>query len=53
MPINVVSDTASLLWRLRAYGRAVPDEFWEAAVAYAKPIFGQPGSPSSMSTWRS
>ena len=35
MPINVVTDGASLLWRLRAYGHAVPEGLWEAAAAYA------------------
>lgn len=39
MPINVMSDAASLLWRLRAYGHAVPDGLWEAAASYAGPAF--------------
>ena len=45
MPINVVSDTASFLWRLQAYGHAVPAGLWQAAAAYAKPIFLQAGFP--------
>ena len=45
MPINVVSDAASLLWRLRAYGYAVPAGLWEAAAAYARPIFARAGFP--------
>jgi hypothetical protein len=45
MPINVVSDAASLLWRLRAYGHTVPDGLWEQAAAYAEPVFAQPGFP--------
>jgi hypothetical protein len=45
MPINVVSDTASLLWRLHAYGHTVPEGLWKAAAAYAKPVFAQPGFP--------
>lgn len=39
MPINVVSDTASFLWRLQAYGHAVPAGLWEAAASYAEPIY--------------
>ncbi|HJS85290.1 MAG TPA: tetratricopeptide repeat protein [Acetobacteraceae bacterium] len=45
VPINVVSDAASLLWRLRAYGHTVPEGLWEAAAAYAEPIFAQAGFP--------
>lgn len=43
MPINVVSDAASLLWRLQAYGHAVPEGLWKAAAAYAEPVFSQAG----------
>ena len=39
MPVNVVSDTASFLWRLRAYGHAVPEGLWQAAAAYAGRAF--------------
>ncbi|MDN3563965.1 hypothetical protein QWZ14_06185, partial [Paeniroseomonas aquatica] len=28
MPVNVVSDTASFLWRLQAYGHEVPAGLW-------------------------
>jgi hypothetical protein len=45
MPINVVSDAASLLWRLQAYGHTVPKGLWEAAAAYAGPVFPQAGFP--------
>jgi hypothetical protein len=45
MPINVVSDTASLLWRLHAYGHAVPEGLWEAASAYAGSLFAEAGFP--------
>jgi hypothetical protein len=45
MPINVVSDAASLLWRLHAYGHTVPEGLWEAASTYAGPIFAQAGFP--------
>ncbi|TPG44816.1 tetratricopeptide repeat protein [Roseomonas nepalensis] len=37
--VNVVSDTASFLWRLQAYGHAVPEGLWQAAAAYAAPAF--------------
>ncbi|MFC7555335.1 hypothetical protein ACFQU7_28510 [Pseudoroseomonas wenyumeiae] len=43
MAINVMSDAASLLWRLRAYGHTVPEGLWEAAAAYAAPAFPQAG----------
>ncbi len=45
MPINVVSDSASLLWRLRAYGHAVPAGLWEEAAAYAAPLYPKAGLP--------
>src|SRR5262249_41418463 len=37
MPINIVSDSSSFLWRLQAYGHQVPAGLWEAAAAYANP----------------
>jgi hypothetical protein len=43
MPINVVSDTASFLWRLQAYGHTVPEGLWQAAAAYAGPAFPKAG----------
>ncbi|WP_022727695.1 tetratricopeptide repeat protein [Fodinicurvata sediminis] len=43
LPINVVSDTASFLWRLQAYGHAVPDGLWEEAAAYSEDYFQKPG----------
>jgi len=45
LPINIVTDTASFLWRLKAYGHAVPDGLWQAAAAYAAPVFPQAGMP--------
>jgi hypothetical protein len=45
MPINVVSDAASLLWRLHAYGHEVPARLWEEAAAFAKPVFAKAGFP--------
>ena len=43
LPLNIVSDTASFLWRLRVYGHAVPAGLWEAAAAYAEPLFPTAG----------
>lgn len=43
VPINVVSDTASFLWRLQAYGHTVPAGLWEAAASYAEPIYPRAG----------
>jgi hypothetical protein len=45
MPINIMSDSASLLWRLQAYGHAVPQRLWDEAAAYAGPRFAQAGFP--------
>lgn len=45
MPVNVVSDTASFLWRLQAYGHAVPAGLWQAAADYARPVFPAAGFP--------
>jgi hypothetical protein len=36
VPINVVSDTVSFLWRLGAYGYAVPSGLWADARRYAE-----------------
>ncbi|RAI57386.1 tetratricopeptide repeat protein [Roseicella frigidaeris] len=43
MPVNIVSDTASFLWRLQAYGHAVPPGLWQAAADYARPVFPAAG----------
>lgn len=43
MPINVVSDAASLLWRIGAYGHAVPEGYWNAIGAYAGAKFPEAG----------
>lgn len=45
MPINVVSDAASFLWRLHAYGHSVPAALWAAAASYAEPAFPTAGFP--------
>jgi tetratricopeptide (TPR) repeat protein len=38
-PLNAMSDCASLLWRLSAYGHAVPKDLWADADAYARRYF--------------
>ncbi|WP_426958913.1 tetratricopeptide repeat protein [Muricoccus radiodurans] len=43
--VNVVSDSASFLWRLQAYGHKVPEGLWQAAATYAAPAFPQAGFP--------
>lgn len=37
--LNVVSDSASLLWRLKAHGHDVPRALWDEAAAYAEGAF--------------
>jgi len=43
IPINIISDTAALLWRMHAYGHDVPPDLWQDAVAYARPYFQEGG----------
>ncbi|MBS0560073.1 MAG: tetratricopeptide repeat protein [Proteobacteria bacterium] len=43
MPINIVTDGASLLWRVQAYGHAAPDALWREAADYAAAAFPNPG----------
>jgi hypothetical protein len=38
-PLNAVTDGSSLLWRLQAYGHAVPDGLWAEADEYAQRAF--------------
>lgn len=45
VPVNVVSDTSSFLWRLQAYGHAVPAGLWEEAADYSSQYFRQAGFP--------
>ena len=44
-PLNVMSDCAALLWRLRAYGHAVPSDLWDEAEAYATAHFPKTSLP--------
>jgi tetratricopeptide (TPR) repeat protein len=44
-PINSVSDGASLLWRLAAYGHDVPKEIWVDAAVHAERSFPKAGVP--------
>jgi len=43
-PINIMTDAVSLLWRLQAYGHAVPAGLWETVRNYAETRFPKPGS---------
>jgi tetratricopeptide (TPR) repeat protein len=44
-PLNVMSDCAALLWRLSAYGHAVPTGLWAEAEAYATAHFPRTSLP--------
>lgn len=43
-PINVVTDSASLLWRLQAYGHDVPRRLWDEAASSAAGSFPRTGN---------
>lgn len=43
MPINVVSDAASLLWRIAAYSHVVPEGLWSTIGSYAATRFPKAG----------
>jgi tetratricopeptide (TPR) repeat protein len=43
MPINLVSDAASLLWRLRLDSHDTPPGAWREVADYARQAFPQPG----------
>ena len=43
MPINIVSDAASLLWRIGAYGHDVPTDAWREIGDYAGAKFPKAG----------
>ena len=42
-PINILTDTVSLLWRLQLYGHEVPASLWQTARSYAETRFAKPG----------
>ncbi|MDN5000368.1 tetratricopeptide repeat protein [Bradyrhizobium sp. GCM10027634] len=44
-PLNVITDSASLLWRLSAYGHAVPKALWVEADATAQKLFPKSSLP--------
>ncbi|RXH16657.1 tetratricopeptide repeat protein [Bradyrhizobium guangzhouense] len=44
-PLNVVTDGASLLWRLSAYGHTVPKALWAEADAAAQKLFPKSSLP--------
>jgi hypothetical protein len=42
-PLHAVADIASLLWRIKAYGHALPNEMWSDAAAFAERHFPKAG----------
>jgi hypothetical protein len=44
-PLNVITDGASLLWRLSAYGHAVPNALWAEGEAAAQKLFPKSSLP--------
>lgn len=44
-PLNAITDGASLLWRLQAYGHAVPDGLWAEADEFAQRAFPRSSIP--------
>ena len=44
-PLNLISDSASLLWRLAAYGHAVPKALWIEADTAAQKLFPKSSLP--------
>src|SRR3569832_2033984 len=44
-PLNLVTDGASLLWRLSAYGHGVPKALWVEADTTAQKLFPKSGLP--------
>src|SRR3954471_1238672 len=45
LPLNAVTDAASLLWRLQAYGHSVPDTLWVEADEFAQRAFPRSSIP--------
>ncbi|MFZ9486599.1 MAG: tetratricopeptide repeat protein [Alphaproteobacteria bacterium] len=45
LPLNVLSDCVSFLWRLRACGFEAPAGAWDAVAAYAAPLHPRAGFP--------
>jgi hypothetical protein len=44
-PLNAITDGASLLWRLQAYGHDVPDGWWTEADEFARRAFPRSSIP--------
>lgn len=44
-PLNAITDGASLLWRLQAYGHTVPEGMWTQADAFAQTAFPRSSIP--------
>lgn len=45
LPLNVVTDSVSFLWRMQVYGHDVPDGHWAEAAGYAAPLYAGAGFP--------
>jgi hypothetical protein len=43
LPINIVSDAASFLWRLELYGHGAPQAGWDQIARYAREAYPRPG----------
>lgn len=43
LPINIMTDAVSLLWRLRVYGYEVPERLWKDAKTYSESKFPKAG----------
>lgn len=44
-PLNIMTDGASLLWRLKLYGHDVPQRLWADAAAYGADKYPKSGNP--------
>jgi hypothetical protein len=44
-PLNSVTDSVSLMWRLHAYGHAVPKDVWDDVAVHAERSFPKAGVP--------
>ena len=44
-PLNSVTDSVSLVWRLQAYGHVVPKDIWDDVAAHAERSFPKAGVP--------
>jgi tetratricopeptide (TPR) repeat protein len=42
LPINILTDAVSLLWRFKAYGHSIPVRLWDEVKSYAEARFATP-----------